>query len=229
MNRAAVLGALLLGACAGVGGSAGTDRERDEKAAAGLSAALDAGDPDRWVVIQQGRIVAQGPEIGKTLDEAVRSGFTTHRFVFRPRARGAHFHRIAYLPEGGVVAGRAFVEALGLGSDGPQERPRAWLAGGKRLDLGAEAAAQFEVEVADPEGRRWERVRAVYDPAFDGSLLLDRATAERLRLDMFEIPGGAEVEVAFGRPLRANRSSVRLKIEALGIDAAGEVLHPRTN
>jgi hypothetical protein len=216
--------ALLLAACASrtPPTSAEDARSQNEETLTARAAELDSPkNARRYVVVQNGAVAA----IASLPDDAVRaarakSAAVRHRFVFRPVDRGERLWRMAYVAQGGVVAGRRFLDDLGLEAVGPPGRPpllrRRGGAGG--LDL---AKTPLRLELSTLEGAAAETVDAAYDPDFDGTLLLPRDVATRLSLELYEIPGAADVQVALGRPFRARRATVLAKVA--GFLAAGPI------
>lgn len=126
---------------------------------------------------------------------------------------------MAFLPDGGLVAGQAFVAALRATASWSPGQQLVLERLGRRREMGEAPRLAIEVETLDREHR--ETLDVVFDPDFDGSLVLPAAVAQRLRLHLFEVPGRADVQVALGRPFEARRAMVLVRISA--IDAAGPV------
>lgn len=202
-------------------------RTKDEETVAANSATLD-GPPyaGRWVVVQRGEIAAAAA----LPDDAVRAveasaGDVVHRFVFRPADRGTRSMRLAYVAEGGIVVGRRFLADLGVESVGPAGRPPLLKrkGGSRGVDLGR--TPRIEIDASSLDGSRHLAISAAYDPDFDGGLLLTRDAAESLSLALFEIPGGADVQVALGRPFRAHRATLLAKCPALQVEGYVEAVY----
>jgi hypothetical protein len=230
VRRATTVLALTLAACAATVRNRAVDeaRARDEEALASHADELDAPDlAKQYVVVQDGDVAASA----SLADDAVRaaaekSPSTPHRFVFRPTDRGTPLYRMAYLAEGGVVVGRRFLADVGYE---PAGRPTAVRAHGSRsvVDLGK--TPRLAVEIATLDGAVRRIVDAVYDPDFDGGLLVPVAVAAELSLERFEIPGDAEIQVALGRPFRARRASALAKVPALAASGMVEVVYESTS
>jgi hypothetical protein len=202
-------------------------RTKDDEAVAANAATLD-GAPyaGRWVVVQRGEIVGAAA----LPDDAVRatesaSGGVVHRFVFRPADRGTHPMRLAYVSEGGIVAGRGFLADLGIESGGTPGRPPLLKRKGaaRGVDLGR--TPRLEIEVSSLDGSEHRTISATFDPDFDGGLLLPRDVAASLNLELYEIPGGADVQVALGRPFRAHRATLVAKVAALQASGLVEAVY----
>jgi len=226
VSRRACLAAALLAACA-VSQRAdpvGDARRVDQDAVAARDAddPLDAG---RWIVVQHGGVAA----VASLPDDAVRaadaeSPDALHRFVYRPSDAGRHLYRMAYVPDGGVAAGRRFLADLGLATTGPAARPTGLhrADGGAAIDLGR--VPRFEIEIESLDGAARVTLTAAYDPDFDGGLLVPRQTAAALRLERFEIPGGADVQVALGRPFNAARATAVVTVPELQTSGPAEIV-----
>ena len=229
MSRPALLLVLLCGACASGPATDTIDAQRklNEEALASNAAAIDATEhARRWVVVQKGIVVASA----SLPDDAVRAAQAkdapaSHRFVFRPGDRGTPLYRLAYLAEGGVVVGRRFLADLSLEAAGAAGRPPVVRrkTGGTGVDLAQTRRLVIEIASLDASVRR--TISAAYDPDFDGGLLVTREVAAALHLERFEIPGGAQVQVALGRPFRAHRATVIAKIQALETSGPAEVVY----
>jgi hypothetical protein len=148
-----------------------------------------------------------------------------HRFVFRPEDRGARPMRLAYVAEGGIVVGRRFLAELSVESVGPPGRPPLLKRKGATRGVDLTRSPRLELELASLDGTAKEKVSAVYDPDFDGGLLLTRALAASLALERYEIPGGADVQVALGRPFRAHRATLVVNCPALQVSGFVEAVY----
>lgn len=188
-------------------------------------AAIAAAHPGRYLAVQGGSLA------GAALlpDDAVRAAAgrdadPPHRFVFRAEDRGDRLYRMAFLPEGGRVAGRRVFEALGLrvqllpGSGVLLGRP------GRPWAFGAAPDGRLAIELRSLDRGTAETIDIAVDPEFDGGLLLDRGTAERLGLRRHEIPGRAEVQVALGRPFDARRALVLVSVPQASASGVVEAL-----
>jgi hypothetical protein len=225
--RRALLAAALLAACrsAPAGDPAADARRADESAVVQFASEIDG--PDHagwWVVVQDGAVAAAGV----TPDEAVRAvpedrAAPAHRFVFRPTDRGPREYRMAYLAEGGIVAGRRFLADLGLETVGLGPDTSLRRAGGNRAAPLA-GGRRFTFEIAAPGVSAHRTLTAVLDPDFDGALVLPRPVARELGLERFEVPGTADVQVALARPFRAHRATAHVRIAELDTGGLAEVL-----
>ena len=226
MRRRALLAAALLAACSSgpKPDPVGDARRLDEDAVA----ARDADDPHdagKWIVVQHGEAVA----VASLPDDAVRAAELTspdalHRFVYRPADRGQRLYRMAYVPDGGVAAGRRFLADLGLETTGPAGRATGLRRRGGAAGIDLTQTPRFAIEVASLDGSAHVTLAAAYDPDFDGGLLVPRAAASALHLERFEIPGGADVQVALGRPFSAARATAIVTVVALQTSGPAEVV-----
>jgi hypothetical protein len=200
-------------------------RTADEEAVERLGAQLDTKYGRRYVVVADAEVRAAA----FLPDDAIRAAPQDatpplHRYVFRPADRGDRLYRMTYVAEGGVVVGRKFLEDLELestiGDEGRAVLRRRGGAGG----LPVTAPSRVALVLTSLDGAHVERVSAVYDPDFDGGLLVPPSLARRFALQLFEIPGSAEVQVALGRPFRAQRANLLARVEALGVAGPVEVL-----
>jgi hypothetical protein len=229
VRRASAL-AIVLAACASTAAPRVVDeaRRRDDAAVAAHADELDdAKSAKRYVVVQDGDVAATAPLVDEALRAAAaKSPTTPHRFVFRPADRGTPLYRMAYLAEGGVVVGRGFLAAIGYEPTGKPSVVRA--KGGRAgFDLGTPPRLAFDVETLDGAARR--AIEAVYDPDFDGGLLVPVDVAAELSLERFELPGDAEVQVALGRPFRAHRATALAKVASLSASGTIEVVYEDTS
>jgi hypothetical protein len=228
MRFAAIFVLLLASACASGAkpGAVADARETDVQAVESKAAAIDgAAYAKQWIVVQNGDIAGAA----SLPDDAVRAAQKTaaapaHRFVFRPADRGARLYRLAYVAQGGIVAGRKFLADLGLEWAGPPGKPGTVRRKGSLGGIDLAKSPRVEIEVASLDGSARVTLSAACDPDFDGGLLLPRATAARLSLERFEIPGLAEVQVALGRPFQAHRACVNARIAALGVSGPAEAV-----
>ncbi len=202
-------------------------RRKDDEWVAANAATLD-GAPyaKRWVVVQEGGIVGAAA----LPDDAVRAAESTardvpHRFVFRPEDRGTRPMRLAYVAEGGIVVGRKFLAELSVESVGPPGRPPLLKRKGGTRGVDLSRSQRLEIELTALDGSAHEKVSAAFDPDFDGGLLLTREAAAALSLERFEIPGGADVQVALGRPFRAHRATLSAKCPALQVSGLVEAVY----
>jgi len=220
---------LLLAACASgpAAGPVESQRKLDEEALVVHAAAIDAPEHARhWVVVQDGRVAASASLPDDAVRAAQQKGASAaHRFVFRPADRGTPLYRLAYLAEGGIVVGRRFLADLSLEATGTAGKPPVVRrkSGGTGVDLARAGRLVLEIASLDDSVRR--TIDAAYDTDFDGGLLVTRDVAAALRLERFEIPGGAEVQVALGRPFRAHRATVIARIAALHAQGPAEVVY----
>lgn len=203
-------------------------RRRDADAVGALASEIDGPKyASRWIVVQEGAVAASAPTADAAVRTASKSGPSpAHRFVFRAADRGPRSYRMAYLPDGGIVAGRAFLASLGLESipaagHPPLIRRRT---GGGSVDLAR--SPRLVLRVATPDGAQRASISAAFDPDFDGGLLLSDAAARQLGLVRWEIPGESDVQVVLGRPFNARRAFVAVSVEALGASGTVEVLWP---
>jgi len=187
--------------------------------------AIEAKHPGRYLVVQGGDLVAAAFLPDDAVRAAERRGDDPpHRFVFRAEDRGDRLYRMAFLPEGGRVAGKRVFEAMGLrvqllpGSGVLLGRP------GRPWAFGAAPDGRLAIEVQSLDRGTTETIDIAVDPEFDGGLLLDRETAERLGLGRQEIPGRAEVQVALGRPFDARRSLVLVSVPQASASGVVEAL-----
>lgn len=230
MRRAFLALALLASACAttALESPALEDaRRKDDEFVAANGATLD-GPPyaKRWVVVQRGEVVGAAA----LPDDAVRAAESSakdvvHRFVFRPEDRGTRPMRLAYLAEGGIVAGRRFLADMGAEAVGPPGRPAQLKRKGAMRGVDLSHTPRLEIELTSLDGAAHATVSAAFDPDFDGGLLLTREVAASLALERFEIPGGADVQVALGRPFRAHRATLIAKCGALQVSGFAEAVY----
>jgi hypothetical protein len=238
---ALALAAAALCGCASGGGDVDGQRRKDEEFLATKAGDLFEKKPRSWAVVQGGEAVASGP----TADDAVRlaagrpatsggaSSPVVHRFVFRKDDPGARLHRLAYMPDGGLVAGRQFLSDLGFrvvssGSSG-RGRPLVLEHRGARRTIDLAERPRLRIEVGPLAGATDTAAAPLdvpLDPDFDGPLLLPDAATPDLALDLAEIPGRAEVQVALGRPFAARRAWVAVTCPDLGVGGVVEVLVP---
>jgi hypothetical protein len=225
--RRAALAAALLTACASAlkVDAAADARRADEDAVAMHAADLDGtAYAGKWVVVQDGDIAASSATPAEALRGAPSPPHApAHRFLFRPQDRGPRDFRMAYVAEGGVVAGRRFLADLGVETVGAGSETSLRQRGGTRAAL-LDDGRRFTFDVAPPDGSAHRTVSAVLDPDFDGTLLLPRAVALEMGLELFEVPGTADVQVALGRPFRAHRAVVAVRLPALDASGLAEAL-----
>ena len=226
MNRRAVVAAALLAACSmGPKADAVGDARRIDEDAVAAREADDPRDAGQWIVVQHGDVAA----VASLPDDAVRAAEAklpnaVHRFVYRPSDCGQRLYRMAYVPDGGVAAGRRFLADLGLQATGPAGRATGLIrrGGGDGIDL--TRTPRFAIDVAALDGSAHVTLTAAYDPDFDGGLLVPRETAAALHLERFEIPGGADVQVALARPFHAARATAIVTVTALQTSGPAEVV-----
>lgn len=220
---------LLLAGCASAArvDPAADARRRDTDA---IAAAAEIDGPkyaSQWIVVQDGAVAAAAASPDTAVRAATRPGSSpAHRYVFRAADRGSRSYRLAYLPDGGIVAGRAFLASLGLESipaagHPPLIRRRT---GGVSLDLARTPRLALAVSTSD--GVQRAMISAAFDPDFDGGLLLTEAAASQLGLVRWEVPGDGDVQVVLGRPFNARRAFVAVSVEALGASGSVEALWP---
>jgi hypothetical protein len=202
-------------------------RRADEEAVAANAAVIDSPEHAKhWIAVQNGAIAGTSAlPVDAVGQAASKDPDVLHRFVFRPGERGPKSARLAYIAEGGVVAGPALLASLGLTAKASAPgRPRVIRArvGGGSLDLATTPRLVLELRTLDSSATT--TVSAAYDPDFDGPLLVTDAVAEALRLERFEIPGGCDVQVAVSRPFLAHRATVIAHLEALNATAPAEVV-----
>jgi len=223
VTRARFLCVVALAGCGVTASTKAVDaaRERDEECLSARAADFDGpAFAGKYVVVQDGEVAATATLADDAAREAAKKDAgPPHRFVFRPSDRGATpAYRMAYLAEGGVVVGKKFLQTLGIESgrllDAAEMRP-------VHLKLLVTPHVKIDVETLDGSARR--TIDAVYDPDFDGSLLVPVAVASALSLQRFEIPGEADVQVALGRPFRARRALVIAKVAGIAASGAVEV------
>lgn len=234
--RAAAVALALAGCASGV--TLDAVRAKDLECVDARGADLAAKNPHSWIVVEHGEVTAISP----AADDAVRAAQAQraaaprpasgapHRFVFRPRDRGDRLYRLAFLPEGGIVAGRQFLEALGfrvtsVGTGGPG-RTLVLDHHGSRRTMDLAERPRVRIDLTPLGGGPVTSVDVPLDPDFDGPVLLSDALARGLDLDRAEIPGAAEVQVALGRPFNARRAFASAKCPDLSASAAVEILTP---
>ncbi len=220
-----VVAGVLAAGCSSTPRTADAAREQNLEAVAARGAWIDAQDARKFIVVQDAEVVAATT----APDDAIRAAerrrqAPLHRFVFRRGDRGERLYRMAFLPEGGIVAGTRFLRDLGLAATWQPGKPLVLERRGRRreAEVGGAPSLDVALETLDRETRI--EVPVVLDLDFDGGLLLDLATAERLRLSLFELPGVAEVNVALGRPFTARRGHVLAHVQETGATAPVEVL-----
>jgi len=222
------LGALALvawvSACASLDQQIGAERRVNARALRMLAGEIADGNPDRFVIVQRGEIAAEGEDLAETLEEAAGHGVPDHRFVFRPSESGKSLHRLAFVPQGGRVVGRVLLDALGVSVKKHAGGAITLSRRGAQVRLEA-GSGRLRVNLRTPDGRYHEEIDAWVDPKFDGPLLVDAAVAWGLRAERYEIPGGAEVEVPFGRPFLAHRSHVDVEFPDLRASGPSEILY----
>jgi hypothetical protein len=231
-TAAALALALALPACASAPTDVEAQRKRDREFLATKAGDLFADAPRSYAIVQTGDAAGSGP----TADDAARLAAskappgTLHRFIFRKDDAGDRLHRMTFLPEGGLVAGRAFLARLGyrvvsVGSSGPG-RPLVLERRGSRRTIDLAAHPRLSLELGPLAGTPVVPLDVPLDPDFDGPLLLPAALTAGLDLELAEIPGRAEVQVALGRPFEARRAWVVARSTDLGVTEAVEVLVP---
>ena len=237
-RRTAVVATVLAAAVAAPGcasvGNLDAARVKDLECVDAQNAAFAEKNARSWIVVEGGEVAAISP----AADDAVRaaaanrasSAPTPHRFVYRPADRGARLYRLAFLPEGGLVAGRQFLAGLGyrvasVGVAGPGRTLVLDRRGGRRsIDLAKRPLVR--IDLTPLGGGPVTTIDVPLDPDFDGPLLLGADAAPSLDLDRAEIPGQAEVQVALGRPFNARRAFAAAKCPELDASGPVEVLVP---
>jgi hypothetical protein len=177
----------------------------------------------RVVVVQQGGLAAAA----SAPDDAVRAAerkapAPLHRFVFRPGDEGERQYSMAFMPTGGVVAGRRLFEGLGARASWRPGKPLVVERLGTRRELDLERVPRLEIEVETLDRERTRTLLAVVDLDFDGVLLVPQEAAAEMGLERFEIPGSADVQVALGRPFFARRALVLVRVPVLHLGAPME-------
>ncbi len=145
-----------------------------------------------------------------------------HRFVYHPGEAGDRTVRMAYLPAGGAVAGQAFAAVLGITIE--RHGGTVEVIGTSRATTDSEA--RLPVTLSAPGGGKSLTLDVVFEPGFDGSLLLPVSAASALGLARHEIPGEVDVQVALGRPFRGRRTRVEASVPAVGARSLVEVVVP---
>jgi hypothetical protein len=226
VRRRALVAAVLLAACAS---GPRTDpvaeaRQRDVEALAAPETETPD-DPRHWIVVQDGAVAA----VASFVDDAVRAAQEkapdpVHRFVFRPADRGDRMYRMTYLPDGGIVVGRRFLEDLGLETTTAAGRATGVRRrdGGTPIDL--TRTPRIAVDVTSLDGADSVSLTAAYDPDFEGGLLVPRSTAAALHLERAETPGRTDVLVAIARPFSAIRATAFVHVPDLQVSGPAEVL-----
>ncbi|MCE9638010.1 MAG: hypothetical protein K8T90_20100 [Planctomycetes bacterium] len=213
--------------------TASADANASASAVANTAANVAARSPRTWLAVQGGYAIATGP----TADDAVRAAnraapLPFHRFVFRKDDAGDRLHRLAFLPAGGLVAGRKALADLGLrvvgGSATGSGRPIVLERHGSRrtLDLAKTPRLRFDITPLGGTTAVALALDVTIDPDFDGPLLLPADIAKDLDLALAEIPGHAEIQVALGRPFEGRRAWVAVKCNALDASGAVETIVP---
>jgi hypothetical protein len=205
-------------------------RTKDEEFLAANAESLFHQNPQGWIAVQGGDAAGAGPSADDAAHsaEAVAAPGTLHRFVFRKDDAGERLYRLAFVPEGGLVAGRGFLASLGFkvvsaGKTGPARQLVLDRYGAPwKFDLAA--APRLRVELGRLGSAPEMPFDVSLDPDFDGGLLLPDAAAAALDLPRAEIPGRAEVQVALSRPFEARRSWVSAFLPDLGVSGVVEVL-----
>ena len=226
------LAAALAGtACTSIPRAADEQRRQDAEWVATKGAELTAKTPRTWFAVQGANVVATGPTADDAIRAAARAGAAPfHRFVFRKDDAGDRLHRLAFLPGGGLVAGRKALADLGLrvvgsGSAG-SGRPIVLERHGSRRTLDLAKTPRLRFDIAPLGGTTAVSLDVTVDPDFDGPLLLPADAVKDLDLALAEIPGRAEVQVALGRPFEGRRAWVTVKCEALDASGAVETIVP---
>jgi hypothetical protein len=187
-------------------------RKLDEEFLATNAEDLFVAHPSGFAAVQGGESAGSAPTADEAaeLAESKAAGRTLHRFVFRKDDAGERLHRMAFLPAGGLVAGRAFLAQLGFRvvSAGGTGAARTLVVERMGLLTTIDLAAhpRLRLELGPVAGPHDLVLDVPLDPDFDGPLLLPMELAKDLRLELAEIPGKAEVQVALGRPFAARRS-----------------------
>jgi hypothetical protein len=222
--------ALASSACTTVASGAQDEaRRRDEEVVVASAAEIDKRGTLPWIVIQDGVLAAFGASPAEAIRAAPQGARAAHRFVFRADDRGDRFHRLAFLPQSGVVAGRRLFDDLGFRivsvGTGPERRVVVERRGERRtLDLATSPALGLTLTPID--GGATVAVDVPFDPDFDGPLVVPAETARPLATERAEIPGRADVHVALGRPFSGRRAWVSARCDALDASGLVEVVVP---
>ncbi len=182
--------------------------------------ALRNGVPSALVVIVENGKLYEAEDLDAAYATIIED---RHRYVFSPGEEGDRGFTLAYLPAGGIVAGDAFAESLGL--DVREDASgRITLARGD-MTVATNADRTIAVTLSAPSGARSELVRVSIDPRARGSLLMPSGVALRLLAPLTSIPGTTHVEVALGRPFAAHRARLRVELPELDAEAYVEIAY----
>jgi hypothetical protein len=199
----------------------------DEKGDALFAEAGDPGDTGGpWIVIEDGRVAGTGA----TLDTALKLAgepLTVHRYVFRAADLAPAEVRVAFVPKDGMVAGRGLTDALGIDVDQGATGAVTLKRGSRRLRLDVAQGRRLRLVLSSLDRIHTRTLDVLFDPDFNGSLLLSADAAQRLGLARSERPGEGLVQVALGRPFAAQRATARVRVDALDAEGVVETYAPR--
>jgi hypothetical protein len=148
-----------------------------------------------------------------------------HRFVFRPEDAGDRLYRAAFVPSGGLVAGRRLLEDLGFRVVKTDGEGRVTLErGGKRTVFDPRKTPRVALALTSLNGRSARTLEVPLDADFDGGLFLPPALAIALDAPLAEIPGTCEVQFAVGRPTAVLRGWARARSPDLDAEGTVEIL-----
>jgi len=186
----------------------------------------------RWIAIAGGRVLPAGKDgdirSAKTIESCVRAAEeaqpgAVHRFVFRVGWDGDVECDFPTRYPSNLVLGESVTRRLGVVRmiGAPAERRLVWAtADGRRQSFRYELGL-VEIEVASPTGNTSATIRTVWGPNFPHALTVDAATAKRLGLDRFEIPGRVEIGVGQWPRRRiyvGRRAHLKIRAPALAAD-----------
>lgn len=186
-----------------------------------------------WLAIVDGRLVPRDEQgavhpvadLGECLEAArAVNPSAKHRYVFRVGEEGdLRFDCILIRKPGdpGNVVGAALRKSLGIRSTHqPAEKRVRWTRGERSKDFDGAVSGLIEIRLTVPRGWKSFSVRFVDSYAFSGTLLLEEATARRLRLERFEVPGRASHVDVRGRPTGRDgrRCLVRIRLPELAVN-----------
>lgn len=223
---ALVAATLIAASCQSAGDLVDADRTRNRACADERTAAALVRSPRGWMVVQGGDVAAVAPSADDAVrGAALRAPHVRHRFVYRAEDPGDRLHRMAYMPEGGMVAGRRLLADLGLrvvGAGAPGGGRTVVLERrGTRRTIDLAARPRLRLDLQPLAGGPTTTIDVPFDPDFDGPLLLPEDLTHGLDLVRAEIPGTCQVQVALGRPFTARRAWCAARCADL--DATGPV------
>lgn len=204
-----VIAPLLLTACAGAA------EQRDAARRQNLAAASRLVVESPVTVVSGGEVVAEAESVEEALSSLEDSG--AHRLWVVPAHSAGRLLPLVYLPAGGAVAGRELLESLGIRRTERTGRPTRLRLGGKSIELDVERP-HLDLELRPLEGGEPRHIRVPLQHDFPAALLLPTETFDELDADRSELSGIDEVQVALGRPFRARRALLRVRLPALGAE-----------